>query len=422
MSGSVLAMIMAGGPGKGLSVLTARRAAASVPFGGKYRVIDFTLSNCVNSNIYNVGVLTQYWPRGLNDHIGVGKPWDLDRLHGGVHLLQPYLGVENTSWQRGTADAVIQNLDFIQEQHPDYVLLLAGDHIYKMDYRPLIHFHLEKSADVTLAVRTVPKYETYRFGIVRVDPDGEVVEFQEKPRWAYSTLASMGIYVFNTDFLIDRLMAQREKSPGLDFGRDIIPAMVSRDKVYAYHFMGYWADVGTVQSYWEANQALLATPPALDLHDPEWVIHTKSEERPAVYIGEDAQVADSLLSDGTRVEGTVERSVLSPGVYIAPGAIVKDAIVLNDARIGAGAIVEHVILDKRVVVGDGAVVGFGKPDVPNMEEPEIVNIGLVLVGKDAGIPSGIRVGRNAVIHPDVTPDDFQRFEGEIPAGTTVRPL
>ncbi len=421
MNESVLAMIMAGGPGKGLSVLTARRAAASVPFGGKYRVIDFTLSNCVNSGVYNVGVLTQYWPRGMNDHIGVGKPWDLDRLHGGVHLLQPYLGVENVGWQKGTADAVLQNLDFIQEQHPDYVLVLAGDHIYKMDYRPLIEFHREKNADMTMAVRTVPKHETYRFGIVRTDPDGEVVEFQEKPRRAYSTTASMGIYVFDTAFLVERLTEQKGRSPGLDFGRDIIPSMVGRDRIYAYHFMGYWADVGTVQSYWEANQALLASPPALDLHDPEWVIHTRSEERPAVYIGEEAETVDSLLSDGARVEGSVERSILSPGVYVAPGARVRNAIVLNDARIEEGAEVDGAILDKRVVVGKGAVIGFGRANIPNVEEPDIVNTGLVLVGKDARIPDELKIGRNVVIHPDVSPDDFSQFGDEVPSGTTVRP-
>ncbi len=418
---NVLAMILAGGAGKGLSVLTARRAVAAVPFGGKYRAIDFSLSNSVNSGIYNVAVLTQFWPRGLNDHIGVGKPWDLDRLHGGVRLLHPFPTPGQTWWQQGTADAIFQNLDFIVEQRPTHVLILAGDHIYKMDYRTLLAFHEDKKADFTIAVINVQKHKAHQFGIVDTDPDGRVVLFEEKPERAFSTLASMGIYAFDTEYLLDVLQRRKKDFPGLDFARDLIPEMVKEGNVYAYRYSGYWADIDTVNSYWEAHQALLADPPALELNDPEWVIHTRSEERPAVYVGESAEVEGSLVSDGARIEGTVERSVISPGVYVAPGAVVRDSIVLTDAVIETGASVERAVIDKRVRVGEGARLGSGDRMVPNKEEPDVVNIGLVLVGKDAEVPSGITVGRNVVIHPDVKEQDFAGFGESVPSGETVKP-
>ena len=417
----VLAMILAGGAGKGLSVLTSRRAVAAVPFGGKYRAIDFSLSNSVNSGIYNVAVLTQFWPRGLNDHIGVGKPWDLDRLHGGVRLLHPFPTPGQMWWQQGTADALFQNLDFIIEQNPTHVLVLAGDHIYKMDYRTLLAFHEDKDADFTIAVLTVQKHKAHQFGIVDTDPDGRVVAFQEKPERAFSTLASMGVYAFNTEYLVETLRRRAQDFPGLDMARDLIPDMVKDGKVYAYRYAGYWADIDTVNAYWEAHQALLADPPALELNDPQWVIHTRSEERPAVYIGESAEVDGSMISDGARIEGTVKRSVISPGVYVAPGATVRDAIVLTDAVIETGATVERAIIDKRVRVKEEAKVGSGERMVPNQEEPDVVNIGLVLIGKDAEIPSGITIGRNVVIYPDVKERDFDGFGGNVPSGETVKP-
>jgi len=320
-----LALILAGGDSPALSVLTAERTEAAVSFAGKFRIIDFTLSNCVNSDIYNVGVLTQYRPQSLHNHIGIGKPWDLDRSQGGVRLLHPSPTPEGGGWQRGTADAVRYNLDFIEEQNVDAVLILAGDHIYKMDYRPLLRLHEQSDADLTLAVHSVSQHETYRYGIVSVDSDGVVTRFDEKPRRSLSTLASMGIYVFRKSYLIDVLSRGNEAI----FGRDLLPRLIRETRTMSYTFQGYWADVGTVQAYYEANMALLAETPALDLYDPEWVIHTQSSERPAVQIGEEARVDGNLLCDGCRIEGHVVRSVISPGVVVAPGAVVRDSIIIE---------------------------------------------------------------------------------------------
>jgi len=399
---SVMAMVLAGGESPNLSVLTALRSEAAVPFGGKYRIIDFALSNCVNSGVFNVAILTQYQPRSLNQHIGLGRPWDLDRTSGGVRLLQPYQSTrgEKGAWQEGTADALRFNLDVIPETVED-VLILAGDHIYKMDYRPLLRFHRARGADLTLAVRTVPGFETHRYGMVGVDLDGRVAEFEEKPRRTRSTLASMGVYVFRRGLLVDALTSGAGKRQR-DMGSDIIPQLVSVKQVYAYRFHGYWIDAGTVQAYYEANMALLGETPALDLYDPEWVIHTRSEERPAALIGPEARVEGNLLCDGCRVDGTVLRSVISPGAYVAPGAMVCDAIIMTDTVIEAGAQVDRAIVDKQVRVEEGARLGWGDDNTPNQRWPERLNTGLTIVGKGAIVPKGMTVGRNAVIFPGVT--------------------
>jgi len=412
-----MAMILAGGESPALSVLTALRSEAAVPFGGKYRIIDFALSNCVNSGIFNVAVLTQYRPRSLNEHIGVGRPWDLDRTAGGVRLLQPYQSTkgERGAWQEGTADALRFNLDVIRDPVED-VLILAGDHIYKMDYRPMLRFHQERAADVTLAVRSVPGFEAYRYGMVTADLDGRVIHFEEKPRRTHSTSASMGIYIFRRELLVEWLGSGPGKRQR-DLGREVIPVLVDAKRVLAYPFQGYWADAGTVQAYWEANMALLAETPALDLYDPDWVIHTLSEERPAALIGPDARVAGNLLCDGCQVDGTVIRSIISPGVYVAAGAVVRDAIIMTNAVIEPGAEVDRAILDKRVRVGQGAKVGWGDDNTPNRDWPERLNTGLTLVGKGAVIPAGTTVGRNVVIHPHATARDYA---GEaIASGETV---
>jgi glucose-1-phosphate adenylyltransferase len=406
-------MIMAGGASEALSVLTAVRAEPAIPFGGKFRIIDFVLSNCVNSFLYNVAVLTQYLPRSLNEHIGVGKPWDLDRSQGGVRLLQPYLGAGKTDWQKGTADAVRQNLDFVEEQRVDNVLILAGDHIYKMDYRYMLSFHEQTQADVTVAVRRVSPFETHRYGIVGTDNDMRVISFTEKPRRSKQTLASMGIYIFKYEIL-KKILANKSLN---DFGRDVLPAILRSHKMVAYTFEGYWVDVGTLQAYWEANMALLAETPALDLYDPDWVIHTRSHEQPPVRVGPDAYVGGNFLSNGCIVEGIVERSVLSPGVRVAPGAVVRDSIIMDDTLIHPKARIERAIIDKHVVIGEGAEIGYGTDNTPNRDKPEELNTGLTAIGKFAKIPAGLKIGHNVVIRPNVT---SRHLKGEVVAsGETV---
>ena len=397
-----LALILAGGESKALSALTAERSEAAVPFAGKFRIIDFALSNCVNSGIYNVGVLTQYRPRSLHEHIGVGKPWDLDRRIGGVRVLHPFLTTEGGDWQRGNADAVRGNLDYIAEQPVDAVLLLAGDHIYKMDYRPMLQLHQDHDSDVTMAVHSVSPHEVHRYGIVTVDADGTVSRFEEKPRRSRSSLASMGIYVFRKSFLIELLTG----SQATDFGREVMPKVVGETSVGAYNFQGYWADVGTVQAYYEANMALLVETPALDLYDPEWVIHTRSEERPAALIGPEARVEGNLLCDGCQIYGQVIRSVIAPGVVVAPGAVVRDSILMTDTKVAAGAVVDRCILDKEVAVGQEARLGDGEDNTPNHAAPERLNTGLTVVGRGARVPAGAVVGRNVVIMPRVAESAF----------------
>jgi len=393
---SAFAMIMAGGFSADLSVLTETRAEAAVPFGGKFRIIDFPLSNCVNSGIFNVAVLTQYKPRSLNDHIGIGKPWDLDRAQGGVRLLQPYQGGPYGDWQKGTADAVRRNLDFVLQQDADHVLVLAGDHIYLMNYQPMLREHIQSGADLTVAVRRVNPHETHRYGIVTLGAEERIVGFQEKPRRSRETLASMGIYVFRRSLLVETLQAQDY----LDFGRDVLPALVAQPRlVRAYAFPGYWADVGNVQAYWEANMSLLAEDPALNLYDPDWVVHTRSEDRAPAKLGGNAQVGGSLISNGCWVDGTVERSILSPGVRVAEGAVIRDSVILADSVIEAGAFVDRCVVDKRAWIKAGARVGDGDDNAANKLSPQVLNTGLTLVGEGASIPEGMVLGRNVVVHP-----------------------
>jgi len=405
----VLAIIMAGGQGERLSLLSQKRAKPAVPFAGKYRIIDFALSNCVNSGIVDVAVLTQYRPHSLHDHIGIGKPWDLDRQKGGVRLLQPYIGHQESDWYQGTADAVYQNLSYIMETRCDYVLVLAGDHIYRMDYGPMIAFHQQRNASVTLGAVVVPIEEGHRFGILETDAEGRVISFEEKPRVPRGTLGSMGIYVFDRDTLTRVLMGD-EAGQGPtqhDFGHNIIPSMMERgERVYAYPFSGYWQDVGTVQSYWEAHMALLADRPAFDLYDPSWVIHTRSEERPPAHIRSRAQIISSLISHGCIIKGRVERSVLSPGVVVEEGAIVRDSIILFDTVIGAGSVIDHAILDKEVIVGKDCQIGYGDDMTPNKLEPTRLDTGITLIGKRAHLPDHLKVGRNCKIGADLRPQDF----------------
>lgn len=412
----ILAMILAGGEGPALSVLTAQRSEAAMPFAGKYRVIDFALSNCVNSGIFNVVVLTQYQPRSLNEHIGLGRPWDLDRTSGGVRLLQPYVSTKGdraAAWQEGTADAVRSNLD--QARGIDEVLILAGDHIYKMDYNPMLRFHRESGADVTIATRVVPYHQAHRFGMVGTDQAGRVIEYAEKPKRTYNTTASMGIYVFKANVLRGWLQGRGAKDTNL--GRDSLPGLVREGRVYGYRFGGYWEDAGTIQAYYEANMALLSETPALDLYDENWVIHTKSEERAAAFFGENARVEGDLLCDGCWIEGTVIRSIISPGVHVQAGAEVHDSIVFTDTIVQPGAIIDRAILDKQVVIEAGAVVGYGDDRTPNRAQPTRLNTGLTVVGKGAIVPRGVKLGRNVLVHHHATAKDYG--ETEYPSGSSI---
>lgn len=407
-SNKTVAMILAGGAGTRLTVLSEERAKPAVPFAGKFRIIDFTISNCVNSGIYTVGVLTQYRPHSLNEHIGIGKPWDLDRNRGGVQLLHPYQGRNGRQWYEGTADAIYQNMNFIQENRADTVVILSGDHIYKMDYGPMIDYHVAQGADLTIGVMPVPLEETHRFGIMQVDNDMRIVQFYEKPKDRdKGNLASMGIYVFSAHILEQRLSEGTADNPRTDFGSHVIPAMINAgDRVAAYKFEGYWVDVGTIDSYWTTNLALVQPNPTLDLYTADWPIHTRSEERPAAKLGPQAKVASSLISNGCVIRGLVSNSVLSPGVYVSPGAVVKDSIIMNDTWIGPGALVDKVIADKQVVIGAGAVVGQGDEKVVNEQMPDKLSFGITVIGKNARIPDGAQIGRNVLINSNCDEPDF----------------
>jgi glucose-1-phosphate adenylyltransferase len=416
-----LAMILAGGAGSRLSVLTQKRTKPAVPFGGRYRIIDFTLSNCANSGIYTIGICTQYRPRSLNDHIQSGYPWDLDRMTGGVTLLQPYIGRPGADWYRGTADAIYQNLDYIQHHRPDVVLVLGGDHIYKMDYDILVTFHRENGADLTIATLRVDSEDASRFGILETDDTYRVIGFEEKPSRPQGTRASMGIYVFNADVLCDVLETDNTRSRSRhDFGKDIIPRMIAAQnarpyRVYAYPHHGYWVDVGTIEAYWQAHMDLLADKPPLDLLDREWIIHTRSEERPPVNVRSEAAVDRSLITDGCTIAGTVEQSVLSPGVVVKQGAVVRHSVVMTDTVIGENAVVDYAILDKRVRVEAGARVGYGRERDPN---PTVdLKRGLTVVGKNTVIPAHVRIGRNCVVAADMKASGWE--QDRIPSGSNV---
>ena len=397
-SRQVRTVILAGGEGARLGVLTARRAKPAVPFAGKYRIIDFALSNCVNSGLFDIMLLTQYLPHSLNEHIGVGRPWDLDRgFTGGIRLLHPYKDRANTDWYSGTADAMLHNLNFIKDNQPDLVLILAGDHIYQMNYGPLLAFHAEHQADLTLATIQVPAEEASRFGILTTDRDQRVLTFLEKPTQPPSNLASMGIYVFNRQVLENSLYEDhRVADSSHDFGKDLVPRLVrSGLRVFAYPYHGYWMDVGTIETYWRAHMDLLSRPPALNLNDRTWIIHTRSEERPPMLIESGAAAQASLITDGVVIApgAVVERSVLSPGVYVGPNAVVRDSIVFTDSYIETGARVERAIIDKNVIVGHDAWVG-------RLDDTD-GSPGITTIGKNVQIAAGLKIDRGTSISPDV---------------------
>jgi len=418
VSGARYAFILAGGVGSRLCLLSERRAKPAVPFGGKYRIIDFTVSNCVNSGILDIGVLTQYRPTSLHEHIGTGRPWDLDRSRGGIQILQPSLGTVKSDWYQGTADAIFRNLVHLRRRRIDEVLILSGDHVYKMDYNVLYAFHAAHSAAATVAVTDVPEDAVSSFGILEADATGRIVGFQEKPRRSASRLASMGVYLFDRDSLI-RWLTEDAALHGSshDFGKDLLPRLVARgERVYAYRFLDYWQDVGTLDSYYQSNLAFLEDTPPLNLDDPDWVIHTQSADRPPVRFEHGARVERSLIANGCVIQGRVERSVLFPGVTVSRDAVVSDSIVMQDSFVGRAATVDRAILDKDVDVGEGAAVGTGEATVPNLACPDHLSSGLVVVGKGARLPASLTVGRNARIGAGVTTESFT---GPVPPGGVV---
>jgi len=414
----VLALVLAGGQGDRLSILSEERAKPAVIFAGKYRIIDFVLSNCMNSDIGRVGVLTQYRPRSLNAHIGIGRPWGMDREGSGIALMQPYLGRESSDWYRGTADAVYQNLYFVEESQAETVLLLSADHVYTMAYDQLIAFHHAKGADVTVPVYDVPLQEASRYGLITMDGDGRVIGFDEKPPEPRTTTASTGIYVFKKDVLIERLVADAARNTTHDFGRDILPEMIDDCRVYGYRLHGYWRDVGTIDAYWQANMDLLVDLPELDLYNPNTALHTRHTTLPPAKIGPRAYVTRSLLNAGDIINGQVEHSVLSPGVYVEDGAVVRDSILFDDCFIARGAVIERAILDKGVHVAEGCRVGAGDDFTPNKARPDLLWSGITLVGKRARLPAGLGIGRNCIIPPNAREEDF--FGPWVESGETVR--
>jgi glucose-1-phosphate adenylyltransferase len=413
------AFILAGGVGSRLCLLSERRAKPAVPFGGKYRIIDFTLSNCVNSGIFDIGVLTQYRPTSLNQHIGIGRPWDLDRTRGGIQLLQPAPGLSQSDWYQGTADAIYQNIVHLKRRRTQEVLILSGDHVYQMDYNVLYAFHRGNNASMTVAVTEVPENERDQFGILETEPGGRVTAFKEKPKSGVtSRLASMGVYLFDREALIRWLVEDASiLESSHDFGKDIMPRLVARGEgVYAYRFPGYWQDVGTLDSYYRANLEFVQPTPPLDLADPEWVVHTQTADRPPVRVEAGARIVSSLVANGCSVQGEVVNSVLFPGVVIERGAVVRDSIVMHDTVVGAAAVLDKAIIDKEVRVGRGACVGAGDDWSPNRACPEHLSSGLVVVGKRARLPEGITIGRNARIGASVTED---AFTAPVPSGGVV---
>ena len=412
----MIAMLLAGGQGSRLGVLTSNVAKPAVAFGGKYRIIDFPLSNCINSGVDTVGVLTQYQPLRLNTHIGIGIPWDLDRNVGGVTVLPPYEKSSKTEWYTGTANAIYQNLNYMETYNPEYVLILSGDHIYKMDYEVMLDFHKATNADVTIAVMPVPMEEASRFGIVVTDENNVITDFQEKPAEPKSNLASMGIYIFSWKALRESLIALKDQS-NCDFGKHIIPWLKERgDRMAAYEFNGYWKDVGTLGSYWEANMELVDIIPEFNLYEEFWRIYTKSDQLPPQYIDPEGSVTESIVGEATEVYGTVQHSVIGSGVTIGKGAVIKNSIIMNGAVIGDGVVMDKAIIAEGVHIGDNAELGVGE-EVPNELAPHIYSYGLVTIGENSVIPAGVKIGKNVAIFGETTIDEYP--DGLLKSGSSI---
>ncbi len=412
----MIAMLLAGGQGSRLGVLTSKVAKPAVAFGGKYRIIDFPLSNCVNSGIDTVGVLTQYQPLRLNAHIGIGIPWDLDRNHGGVTVLPPYEKSDNSEWYTGTANAIYQNLNYIESYHPEYVLILSGDHIYKMNYEVMLDFHKENNADVTIAAMPVPWEEASRFGLVITDENKQIQEFEEKPQNPTSNLASMGIYIFNWSVLREALVTMSEQS-NCDFGKHIIPyCRENGRRLFAYEYNGYWKDVGTLGSYWEANMELIDLIPEFNLYEEYWKIYTKSDEIDPQYISADAVTERCIIGEGSEIYGKVYGSVIGPGVIIGKDTVVRDSIIMQNTKIGDNVSIAKSIIAENVKIGDHAELGIGE-EVPNKLNPSVYSFGLVTIGENSIIPPGVKVGKNTAISGETEAGDYK--DGILASGESI---
>lgn len=412
----MIAMLLAGGQGSRLGVLTSNLAKPAVAFGGKYKIIDFPLSNCINSGVDTVGVLTQYRPLRLNQHIGIGIPWDLDRSIGGVTVLPPYEKSEDSQWYTGTANAIYQNLEYIDYYNPDYVLILSGDHIYKMDYELMLDYHKSMEADITIATYEVPMEEASRFGVVITDGNGVIQEFEEKPEKPRSNKASMGIYIFKWSVLKEALQTLKDV-PSCDFGKHVIPHCHENGcKVTAYDFKGYWKDVGTLGSYWEANMELVDIIPEFNLYEEFWRIYTKSDILPPQYIDESGKVTESIVGEGTEVYGEVTHCVIGSGVTIGKNAVVKDSIIMNGTVIGDGCIVDKAIIAENVEIGKNVELGVGK-EVPNETKPNIYSFGLVTIGEKSTVPDNVKVGKNTAIFGPTVAEEYP--DGLLKSGSSL---
>ena len=412
----MIAMLLAGGQGSRLGVLTEKVAKPAVAFGGKYRIIDFPLSNCINSGIDTVGVLTQYQPLRLNTHIGIGIPWDLDRNEGGVTVLPPYEKSTSSEWYTGTANAIYQNLAYMEQYNPDYVLILSGDHIYKMDYEVMLDFHKANKADITIACMPVPIEEASRFGIMVTDESSRITEFEEKPEHPSSNLASMGIYIFSWPVLKEALIALKDQN-GCDFGKHILPYCKEKgQRLFAYEYNGYWKDVGTLGSYWEANMELIDIIPEFNLYEEFWKIYTNSANIPPQYIEENAVVDKCIIGEGTEIYGEVHNSVIGPNVIIGKGSVIRDSIIMKNTAVGENVVMDKAIVAEDVVIGNNVVIGCGE-EVPNVLKPAVYSFGLVAIGENSVIPDSVKIGKNTAIAGVTTKEDYP--DGELAAGQVI---
>ena len=413
----MIGMLLAGGQGSRLGILTEKIAKPAVLFAGKYRIIDFTLSNCINSGIDTVGVLTQYQPLKLNQHIGIGIPWDLDRKSGGVTILPPHIKGSEGNWYSGTADAVYQNLHYLEEYDPEYVLVLSGDHIYKMDYSKMLDFHKENNADVTIAVLEVPIKEASRFGIMNTDDTDKIVEFEEKPENPKSNLASMGIYIFNYKVLREVLLKDHEVHEDSDYGKHIIPMLIEQGKrLYAHKFRGYWKDVGTIESYWQTNMEMISIIPEFNLYEEFWKIYTNFDRQLPEYLGENTHTDTCIISEGCEVEGTVKNSILSPNVIVEKGAKITDSIIMSNCIIKENAVLDRCIVCEDCIIGKKTKVGFGE-NIINKKYPKIYTTGITVIGEKTVVPDGVVVGRNCVIHGVTKKEDYKN--DQLQSGETL---